>query len=42
VASVTVDGVASTTGCVHLTDDGARHAVAIVLGLVTYPTEAND
>ena len=42
VASLTVDGVAATDSCIHLLDDGARHAVTIVLGPVTHPTEAND
>ena len=42
VASLTVDGVVSTDGCVHLLDDGARHAVRIVLGPVADPTEASQ
>jgi len=42
VASLTVDGVVSTDGCVHLLDDGALHAVTIVLGPVADPTEASQ
>jgi hypothetical protein len=41
VASLTVDGVSSAGGCVHLLDDGARHAVTIVLGHTTAKNQTN-